>query len=237
VALLAGSIAGSALFGAFIMVASGRATQPAHYGDPESAARAYIAALRSQLFHRAKALLAVPINAEPVTVPELRDADRPPLGPRFNTLAPVAIRQYWQKRVADFDPPGRLPLLRPIVRHFGANAVEVETLATSRDGDAALVVALGGGRDTYALFGLIRAGDWWYITDGEGVLRSVRVDELGRLAAAHADGRMDDETLFAECQRRNLSRADITQARIEGLVDEDQATLLARRALQSADEA
>jgi hypothetical protein len=204
-----------------------RWTQPRESEDPEETARQYIALLRLNLYKHARDLLALPPDASPVALSALLDTSRADaLGPAFNVIGPVALRDYWRPRLALFDDPawpaGLLASLTPS-RRWHPGDIHIETLLSRADGDAALLVVQGHKRLSYAFLPLARVAGRWHIADGELHLRAADTESLRRLAALHNSGAIDDDQLARACAHLNLTRPDINLGLSQQLITERQA--------------
>jgi hypothetical protein len=228
-------------------------TAPVTSEDPEETARQYLALLRLGLYNNARDLLALPHDHTPVDLTRLLDPAREePLGPAFNTVGPVALRDYWRPRLALLDDPA-WPLGGLLPRHrLHPGDVHIETLMMRQGGDAALLVVHGHARFAYALLPLVRvpapakapatapakvaapaapkAGSEaapppapWRIADGELHLRAADIETMRRLATLHAAGAIDDDQLARACAQANLTRPDINQGLTQKILTEQQA--------------
>lgn len=192
--------------------------------DPEEAARQYIALLRLGLYSHARDLLAFPLNTPPIALSQLMNPDRPPLGPAFNTLGPMALRDFARPRLALFDDPEWPETSRPRKRKWDPSSVHLETLASRKDGDAAILAIHGHTRHSYALLPMIRSADHgWQIADGELVLRTADLEAIQRLAYQHRQNLIDNEQFARACSQLNLTRLEVNRALLQHIISEHQA--------------
>ena len=195
-------------------------------GDPEAVTRAYVGAVRTSLFHRARRLMALPNNTKAVTVQELRHPGRDLLGVRFNTLSPALLGEAWSKRTQVFmsqDAPIQERLLEPILT---PERVELETILVADKKNAAVLALRGPSPDEYMLIHTVQLDGLWYIANGECALRSSKLEALGRLAHAHAQGRISDDIFKRAFHRNNITQDVVQAALAQSILDPSQVKLL-----------
>lgn len=224
--LLLITLGASAGVGGAVLRAQKVSEGPDRYGGAEEVVRAYFAALRLGLYHRAKRFLAVPREVASVSMDEVMDTQRGPLGPRFNTLVPAALRMIWRQQIKGFDHHDHPLWQRLVARVFQAEEVDTEVVLRSRDGRVVFVIVRGGGADTYAVVPVVSLKDACFVADGEALLHATRLELVARLDAELLSGQLTAEGYLAAVRRNNITQMDLELGLQQGLLSERAQAIL-----------
>lgn len=227
--LMLGSLVGLGLFVAVFVTALKLSKKPTTVESSQDAVVGYVSAIRTGNFGRAKVFMAHPGDCKPLTIQELLDTNRGPLGTRFNIASPKALAMYWAKHIPNLDRSEGGRLGQTLSRYFKPEDIDCDLLMRSEEGEVEVVVLRGRELDDYAIVPVVKIGERWLVADGECVLNSSRVEALSRISRRHLEKAINNETLVRLIGKFNLTRTDISRALLAGALTEEQAQLLVQK--------